>query len=234
MFSPTSQLPDNPTNTRVRWLNADEQAIACLRVDRVRKLPPTTLSWACVKRVIKSSRTWAFTISYATWSWSQNSNSWIILFLKAVKNADGTKRFSIPELNAIPIGGCKSADRFTNERRANLVPFPSLDVLQIFAMLFFAWLSDKTGHRATLVIVQQVTLLIGTITLSVWPASFGVKMWAYFMLWLSNAAGPTLVVSSGPLLSPPPAFFLSFFCRAQTHVSRSLYPGLDGGLHPFA
>jgi len=42
------------------------------------------------------------------WSWSQNSNTWIILFLKAAKNADGTKRFSVSELNAIPIGGCTS------------------------------------------------------------------------------------------------------------------------------
>lgn len=46
----------------------------------------------------------------------------------------------------------------------------------IIAQLFFAWLSDRTGWRASLVVVQQVLLVIGAITLSVWPSSFGVKM----------------------------------------------------------
>lgn len=64
----------------------------------------------------------------------------------------------------------------------------------IIAQLFFAWLSDRTGWRASLVVAQQVLLVIGAITLSVWPSSFGVKMWAFFMCWLSNAGGPTLIV----------------------------------------
>lgn len=43
--------------------------------------------------------------AYSTLGWSQNSNTWITLWLKAVKNIDGTNRFGISELNAIPIGG---------------------------------------------------------------------------------------------------------------------------------
>lgn len=56
-------------------------------------------------------------------------------------------------------------------------------------MLAFGWLSDRKGWRAGLVVVQQTTLLIGAIILAVWPASFGLKMFGYFTLWLSNAAG---------------------------------------------
>lgn len=54
---------------------------------------------------------------------------------KALKNADGTKRFSVQEINAIPIGGY---------------------ALQLIAMLLFAWLSSRTGWRATWIVVQMV------------------------------------------------------------------------------
>lgn len=43
----------------------------------------------------------------STWGWSQNSSTWIILFLKAQLNPDGTHQFGISERNAIPIGGCE-------------------------------------------------------------------------------------------------------------------------------
>lgn len=55
---------------------------------------------------------------------------------KAQKNADGTKRFDVAEMNAIPIAGY---------------------VLQILAMLVFAWLSSRTGWRASWVVVQEVS-----------------------------------------------------------------------------
>jgi ACS family pantothenate transporter-like MFS transporter len=132
----------------------------------------------------------------STWTWSQNSNSWIILFLKAQLNPDGTKRFGVSELNAIPIGGCKFLLR-SQLNQLNDTDFLRLalpDVLQIIVMLGYGWLSDRTGWRAGLVVVQELTLAFGAIILACWPSSFGFKMFAYFTLWLSNAAGPILVV----------------------------------------
>lgn len=70
------------------------------------------------------------------------------------------------------------------------------DVLQIIFTIAFGWLSDRTNWRASLVVVQEVTLAFGAIILACWPSSFGFKMFAYFTLWLSNAAGPILIVSS--------------------------------------
>lgn len=93
---------------------------------------------------------------------------------KAAKNSDGSKRFTIAELNAIPIGGY---------------------ALQLLAMLLFAWLSSKTGWRAIWIWAQMGLTAIGLIILCAWPASFGVKMVGYFLLWTSNAAGPILIVS---------------------------------------
>ena len=99
-------------------------------------------------------------------------------------------------MNAIPIGGY---------------------ALQMIAMVVFAWLSSRTGWRATWIWIQMVRRLdqddlgcrlsevgadpqgitaIGLIILTIWPPSFGVKMVGYFLLWTSNAAGPILIVSS--------------------------------------
>jgi hypothetical protein len=41
----------------------------------------------------------------------------------------------------------------------------------------------------------QVITFVGCIILSAWPASFGLKMLGYFLLWLNNAGGPILIVS---------------------------------------
>jgi ACS family pantothenate transporter-like MFS transporter len=110
------------------------------------------LSWRSVKRTFKGWQLYIFTISYAFWSWATNSNTWIILFLvrslfvsrrlvlteqKDVKNPDGSLRFSVSEINAIPIGGY---------------------ALQLIAMLLFAWLSSRTGKRATWIVVQMVSI----------------------------------------------------------------------------
>lgn len=119
------------------------------------------LSWAGVKQTFKGWQLWIFTVTYAFWSWATNSNTWIILFLvshppitimyvralyrrriltlalqKDVKNPDGTLRFNVSEINAIPIGGY---------------------ALQLISMLFFAWLSSRTGKRATWIVVQMVS-----------------------------------------------------------------------------
>lgn len=58
-------------------------------------------------------------------------------------------------------------------------------MLQIVVMLAVAWLSDRKNWRASLVIVQEVTLLIGAIILAVWPSSFGLKMFGFYILYLS-------------------------------------------------
>lgn len=55
---------------------------------------------------------------------------------KDVKNPDGSLRFTVSEINAIPIGGY---------------------ALQLIAMLVFAWLSSRTGKRATWIVVQLVS-----------------------------------------------------------------------------
>lgn len=165
-------IPSVPGESKVFWMTEEDNMISRSRMDRVKKLPPTRLNKAILKQTFSSWLLYVFAFAYSFWSWSQNANTWIILYLKALKNADGTKRFSVQEINAIPIGGY---------------------ALQLIAMLLFAWLSSRTGWRATWIVVQMCLFLVGSIILSVWPAGFGIKMVGFFFLWVSNSAGPILL-----------------------------------------
>lgn len=146
-----------------------------------------------ITKALTSWITYAFTLTYAFWSWSQDANTWFSLFLKSVTNADGSKLFSNNQLTAIPIGGY---------------------VMQIVSMVIWAYLSDKQQRRCRYIVIQQVTTLVGTIILSTWPANFGLKMFAYFFLYLSNAAGPLIIA------------WMSDMIGTQNTEMRTIYIGL--------
>ncbi|CED85583.1 Permease of the major facilitator superfamily [Phaffia rhodozyma] len=165
-------IPDNPGETRVIWLSKLERLIAQERMSDVKKLPPTKWTLALVKKVFTSWTLYVFGLAYVGWTETQNANTWIILFLKAAKNANGTTRFSVSQLNLIPIGGY---------------------VLQIIVMVGCAWGSGRTGRKLEWIVGQMTTMLIGTIILSIWPASFETKMVGYYLLWMSNGVGPILI-----------------------------------------
>ncbi|KAL7413815.1 putative transporter [Mrakia frigida] len=165
-------IPDSPGVTRVFWLTKEENELSKRRMTRMNKLAQTPFTWATVKKIFSSWVLWVFMGAYSTLGWSQNSNTWITLWLKAVKNVDGTNRFGISELNAIPIGGY---------------------VLQIIAMFAFAWASGRFGGRYGWIVAQQMTLVVGNIILSVWPESFAVKMLGFYILWLNHAAGAIMI-----------------------------------------
>ena len=53
--------------------------------------------------------------------------------------------------------------------------------------------------------MSEIITLIGCIILSIWPASFGVKMVGYFLLWMNNSGGPILIVCLIIVSSYPPS-----------------------------
>ncbi|KAL7413814.1 major facilitator superfamily domain-containing protein [Mrakia frigida] len=187
-------LPDNPGETKVFWLSPEQNSLSRARMVRVKKLAPTVLSVSKIKKIFSSWIIYAFTGAYACWSWSQNSNSYTILFFKSIKNSNGTAKFSIPTLNAIMIPGY---------------------FLQIIAMIACGWASGKWGSRIGWIVGQEMTLFVGAVILSCWPASFGLKTFAYFTLWLSNAAGPILIVRSRSSFHPSSRSRLPLFSSSS-------------------
>ncbi|KAJ9117379.1 hypothetical protein QFC24_006473 [Naganishia onofrii] len=127
-------VPDSPGNTKIFWMSESDNRIAKARMDRAERLPSVNYRWGLVKSIFTNPITYGFVLAYSTWSWSQDSNGWFVLFLKAVKNADGTKRFSVAEINAISI--------------------PAY-ALMLLAMLAFAYVHARTGWHTTWIVVQE-------------------------------------------------------------------------------
>ncbi|GHJ89178.1 hypothetical protein NliqN6_5580 [Naganishia liquefaciens] len=165
-------VPDAPGSTSIFWMSEEDNRIALRRMQRAERLPSANYTWGLLRRIFKNPITYVFVLAYSTWSFSQDSNGWFVLFLKSVKNADGSKRFSVAEINAISI--------------------PAY-ALMLLAMLAFAYVHSRTGWHTTWVVVQETTLLIGVIILTIWPQAFATKMVAFFLLFCSNAVGPILI-----------------------------------------
>lgn len=73
--------------------------------------------------------------------------------------------------------------------------------------------NGETQANPLMLADNQVITLVGCIILSAWPASFGVKMVGYFLLWLNNSGGPILIVR-----------------RCSVALQLLMIPGLDGRL----
>ncbi|AFR98231.2 transmembrane transporter Liz1p [Cryptococcus neoformans C23] len=165
-------VPDSPGTTKAYWMSDEDNRISASRMARVHKQPPTRLTKAILKKTFTGWPLYIFFGAYAFAAWAADANSWFMLWLKALTHPDGSKRFTIQEINAIPIGGF---------------------ALMLILMLLFAWLSSRTGWRATWVTVQNILFLIGCIILSVWPGGIPIKMVGFFLTYTANAISPILV-----------------------------------------
>lgn len=165
-------VPDSPGTTKAYWMSDEDNRISASRMARVHKQPPTRLTKAILKKTFTGWPLYIFFGAYAFAAWAADANSWFMLWLKALTHPDGSKRFTIQEINAIPIGGF---------------------ALMLILMLLFAWLSSRTGWRATWVTVQNILFLIGCIILSVWPGGIPIKMVGFFLTYAANAISPILV-----------------------------------------
>ncbi|TIB37589.1 hypothetical protein E3P86_02129 [Wallemia ichthyophaga] len=176
-------IPDALQSSHAIWMTNNMREIAEERFTRTGYRKPIKLTFQqffiLIRKGVTSWITYAFTLTYAFWSWSQDANTWFTLFLKSVTNSDGSKRFTNNQLTSIPIGGY---------------------VLQIVFMMLWAYLSDKQQRRCRYIVIQQLTIFVGTIILSTWPASFGLKMFAYFFLYLSNCGGPLIIAWMSDLI----------------------------------
>jgi sugar phosphate permease len=172
-------IPDSPIDTRAWWLSARSREISQRRMLRagntvgksgevhsLRDWLRLTVRLACGWKL------WAFGAAYALWSFSQNANAWYPLYLKSLTFPDGSKRFSVEQVN--------------------LVPIPAY-ILHGATMLLFSALSDRKQHRARYVAAPLVVHMNACITLARWPETFKAQMVAMHLLFVSNAAGPVVL-----------------------------------------
>lgn len=172
-------IPDYPNTTRARYLRSDEREVAKIRLQNVGKRTQSLIPQPVVPLLMHAAKimfSWEFALlflAYAPWGWAQWVNFYFNLFLDNLTNADGSKRFSVTQVTAIPIGAYG---------------------ISIASAILFASLSDRLQMRWQLAIFINMVQLICTSILAAWPASDNLKM-AVYLVTFTTVINETLIMS---------------------------------------
>ncbi|ODN76305.1 hypothetical protein, variant [Cryptococcus amylolentus CBS 6039] len=151
-------IPDFPSkpNPWAFWLRPRHIDQAMDRVARFRRADNKKFTLGSVKKAILNP---AGTLA--------NFNLW----LKSLKNDDGTARWSVAAVNAIPIGG---------------------GAVSVVMIWFWGFFSDFFETRWIPIAAQGVIGLIPSIIMSIWTVSDNAKYFSYFACYLSLATSPPI------------------------------------------
>lgn len=165
-------LPDTPANGGARWMTKREVAIALKRVhDQGRVTLRQFKIKECLK-AFKDKKLYFLLLAYMPWDLGLNATSYINLWLQSVTNPDGSKKYSVEQINIIPIAGY---------------------ITGAIGMIVITKVADITRKRIHALIFQQLIGIFGCIILSIWPRSLALKYIGFFVMFLVQSTGAILM-----------------------------------------
>ncbi|ODN96233.1 hypothetical protein I350_08232 [Cryptococcus amylolentus CBS 6273] len=173
MFASLFLIPDFPSkpNPWAFWLRPKHIDQAMDRVARFRRADNKKFTFRSVKKAIFSPLFYFFVVMYVATVLGQGGYSYFNLWLKSLKNDDGTARWSVAQINAIPIGG---------------------GAISVVMIWFWGFFSDYFQTRWVPVVVQACIGLVPGIIMSIWNVSDNAKYFSYFVCYLSLATAPPI------------------------------------------
>ncbi|PBL01328.1 major facilitator superfamily transporter [Armillaria gallica] len=178
-------LPDFPNkpNPRAFWFNKGHAAMAMERLERHHRAEPKKVTWASIKRSATNWVIYFITILYVATVLASYGYVYFNLWLKSLKNPDGTSRWGVSEINAIPIGG---------------------QAIQVAFDWIWALLSDWLKTRHWLIILQGIIGLIPCIIMTVWNVPDGAKYFSYFISFVALGTAPLIFAWVSDLIPQDP------------------------------
>ncbi|KAI0378174.1 putative allantoate permease [Hypomontagnella monticulosa] len=195
-------LPDLPNrvNPRAFWFKKGHARIAMERLERHGRAEPKKMTWAGARRTFSNWVTYFVPVLYIAtvlapwgyaWSYVKYSGCLLIdfnLFLKSLKNPDGTPVWTTSQVNAIPIGG---------------------SAINVVFVWVWAILSDLLRTRWTLIVAQAVIGLVPCIAMSIWTThpdttSVATAYASYFISYLTLGTAPLIFAWLSDLLPQDP------------------------------
>ncbi|KAK9471184.1 major facilitator superfamily domain-containing protein [Dipodascopsis tothii] len=158
-------IPDFPTNTCARWLNADQREYAIQRMLAVGRKPPTKLTMSEMIKIFKSPRPWLFLLPYNI-SFFGYYTGYFNLWLKAVGH------YTVEQINLVPTAG---------------------NAIGVIMAYVVGTLSDQTGNRWVWMLLSLVPATVGAIILSVWYVPEGAVMFANLFAFASSPLQPLTI-----------------------------------------
>lgn len=139
-------LPNRP-NPRAFWFKKVHAELSMERLARNGRAEPKRMTWAGVKRTFSGWVVYFIAVLYIATVLGTYGYVYFSLFLKALKRPDGSPRWSVSQVNAIPIGG---------------------SAINVVFVWVWALLSDFLETRWTLIVLQGIIGIIPCIIMSIW------------------------------------------------------------------
>jgi hypothetical protein len=142
-------LPDYPNkaNPRAFWFNKKHGEMAISRLIRNKRAEPRPVTLASAKRTFSGWVIYFIAVLYTGTVLATYGYVYFGLFLKALKNPDGSSTWTVEEVNIIPTAG------------------GSINVVFVW---IWALLSDFLRTRWTLIVFQGLIGIASSITMSIW------------------------------------------------------------------
>ncbi|KAK0198136.1 retrograde regulation protein 2 [Armillaria mellea] len=178
-------LPDLPNkpNPRAFWFNEGHAVMAMDRLERHHRAEPKKVTWTSIKRSATNWVIYFITILYVATVLASYGYVYFNLWLKSLKNPDGTSRWGVSEINAIPIGG---------------------QAIQVAFVWIWALLSDWLKTRHWLIILQGIIGLIPCIIMTVWNVPNSAKYFSYFISFVALGTAPLIFAWVSDLIPQDP------------------------------
>lgn len=183
-------VPDVPNkpNPLAFWLQRGDAELSMMRLTRHSRAESKKMTWAGVKRTFSGWVVYFIAVLYVASVLGTYGNVYFSLFLKSLKNADGTPRWTVSQINAIPIGAYG---------------------INVAFVWIWALLSDFIESRWTLIVAQAVIGIITCIIMSVWtshPESTGLAAAyaSYFIAFTCLGTAPLIFAWLSDLIPQDP------------------------------
>lgn len=180
-------LPNKP-NPRAFWFKAVHARLSMDRLIRNGRAEPKKMTWAGVKRTFTGWVVYFIAVLYIASVLGTYGYVYFVLFLKSLRNPDGTPTWSVSATNAIPIGG---------------------SAINIVFVWIWALLSDVLRTRWTLIILQMVIGIVPCVIMSLWTANpstipLSAAYAAYFISYISLGTAPLIFAWLSDLIPQDP------------------------------
>lgn len=165
-------LPDTPANGGARWMNRSEIKIALRRVEKLGRVTVRRFELNQFFKAFSDHKVYYLLLAYMPWDLGLNVTSYITLWLKSIVKEDKSPRYTVQQVNLIPIIGF-------------IIAATSMVVITKFA--------DITQKKIHVMVFQQVCGIFGCTILSIWPSSLYLKFAGFFIMYSVQSTGAIIM-----------------------------------------
>ncbi|KAJ1325889.1 MFS transporter ACS family pantothenate transporter [Microdochium nivale] len=219
-------LPDTPNNVNPRafWFKKGHAQLAMQRLEREGRSEPKRMSWAGTKRAFTSWQLYLISGLYVSTVIASWGYAYFNLFLKSLKNADGSPTWTVTQVNSIPIAA---------------------SAINVIFVWIWAILSDLFRTRWTLIVAQGLLGVLVCVMMTVWtqkPGSSPLSLAyaGYFLAYIPLGTAPLIFAWLSDILPKDPearslitGFAVALYYGVSSWSQILVWPAVEAPLYRY-